>query len=189
MSESISIELNAVAPIFDLIDIFNRPVNLKDYRGKRVLVAFFRHAGCPFCNIRVHRLQKKHEEFKAMGLEMIFFFESEAKVLLSHEFHQAINPIPLISDPDKVWYNQYGVESSALKSGISHATTFFQTVVQAKMKGLPVHMMEGKESIKTIPAEFLIDEKGIVKKVHYARSLTDRLGLDIIAKFAETGAA
>ncbi|PIB35701.1 alkyl hydroperoxide reductase [Reichenbachiella sp. 5M10] len=186
MSESLTLTINTPSPNFDLIDIFDRRVNLKDYRGKKVLVAFFRHAGCPFCNIRVHRLQKRHAEFKALGLEMIFFFESEAKVLKSHAFHIDVNPIPLIADPEKVWYTKYGIESSGMKSAISHATTFFQTVIQAKMKGLPVHMMEGKESIKTIPAEFLLDEKGMVKKVHYAKNLTDRMKLETIAEFANS---
>ncbi|MBU2916310.1 peroxiredoxin-like family protein [Reichenbachiella agariperforans] len=187
MSESLTLAINTLAPTFDLTDIFDRRINLKDYRGKRVMVGFFRHAGCPFCNIRIHRLQKKHAAFKALGLEMIFFFESEEKVLKSHEFHVDVNPIPLISDPDKIWYQKYGIESSGVKSAVSHVTSFFQTVVEAKMKGLPVHMMEGNESIKTIPAEFLIDDKGMVRKVHYARSLTDRMKLETISKFAETG--
>ena len=69
-----------------------------------------------------------------------------------------------------------------------HITSFLQTVLKAKMKRLPVHLMKGKESINTIPAEFLIDENGIVKKVHYARRLNDELSLDLISKFADTGA-
>jgi kynurenine formamidase len=55
------------------------------------------------------------------------------------------------------------------------------------MKGLPVHMMSEKESISTIPAEFLIDEKGIIKKVHYATKLNDQLSVDVIKAFADTG--
>lgn len=189
MTASINITVNAPAPVFELTDIFDRKINLRDYRGKKVLVAFFRHAGCPFCNVRVYNLQKRVDEFRAKNLEMIFFFESEQKVLRNHKFHMEVNPIPLIADPEKVWYNIYGVEHSALKSAVSHVTSIFQTAIRAKLKGLPVHTMEGKESINTIPAEFLIDEKGMVKKVHYARGLNDRMKLELIRRFAETGEA
>lgn len=186
MAESITLEVNTAAPVFRLEDIFGRQIDLKAFRGKKVLVAFFRHAGCPFCNSRVHRLQKVEKELKEKGLEMIFFFESTEKTLQSHTFHKAVNPTPLISDPDKIWYQTYGVENSAFKSAVSHLTSIVQIAIKAKMNGLPVHMMSGKESINTIPAEFLIDKKGVVKKVHYARSLTDELSVDIIRAFAES---
>lgn len=181
----ITLDVNAPAPDFDLIDIFDRKVNLKEYHGKRILIAFFRHAGCPFCNTRVHSLQKIHSDLKSKGLEMVFFFESTKQTLISSEFHKAISPIPLIADPDKEWYEAYGVENSGTKSVKSHFTSFFQKVIEAKMKGLPVHWMSGNESIKTIPAEFLIDEKGMVKKMHYAKGLRDRMEIETITKFAE----
>ena len=181
--ERITLDLNAPAPTFKLIDIFDREVDLRSYKGKKVLIAFFRHAGCPFCNTRVHNLQKSHLELKSKGLEMIFFFESKKELLLSSHFHSEISPIPLISDPEKVWYDAYGVESSGIKSAKSHLTTFFQTVFEAKKKQLPVHWMVRKESIKTIPAEFLINERGIISKVHYAKGLRDRMSMDAIWDF------
>lgn len=183
--ERITLDINVPAPDFNLIDIFDRNVNLKEYHGKRILIAFFRHAGCPFCNTRVHALQKVQKDLQAKGLEMIFFFESTKKTMLTSEFHKSISPIPLISDPEKEWYNAYGVENSGIKSATSHFTSFFQKVIEAKMKGLPVHWMTGNESIKTIPAEFLIDEKGMVKKMHYAKGLRDRMAMEVITEFAE----
>jgi peroxiredoxin Q/BCP len=178
---------NVTAPVFSLNDVYGRLIDLNQYRDKRVLVAFFRHAGCPFCNLRVHALSKEYESLKAAGLEMIFFFESKSSVILRSSFHQGVSPIPIISDPEKKWYDVYGLESSALKSTVSHITTFVQTVVKAKMKGLPVHLMADGESINTIPAEFLLDKNLIVKKLHYSASLTDRLELDVIRAFARTG--
>lgn len=118
-------------------------------------------------------------------MDMIFFFESNEKVLLSSTFHQEISPIPLISDPDKIWYQTYGIENSALKSAVSHLTSFIQTAVKAKLKGLPMHAMAGGESINTIPAEFLLDENLIIRKVHYSKGLNDRMSIDHIMEFAE----
>lgn len=105
--------------------------------------------------------------------------------MLSSSFHKEISPIPLISDADKTWYNAYGIEESAAKSTKSHLTSFIQTAIKAKLNGLPMHMMAEKESIKTIPAEFLVDENGIIRKIHYANGLNDRMSIEHIYDFAD----
>lgn len=181
-----SITKDVIAPIFVLKDVYGRTIDLETYRDKKVLIAFFRHAGCPFCNLRVHALIKVHEILKAKGLEMIFFFESKEQVILRSTFHQEISPIPIISDPAKVWYNTYGLESSAYKSAVSHITTFVQTAIRAKSLGLPIHAMADGESINTIPAEFLLDRGLVVKELHYSKSLTDRMSLQRIMEFADS---
>ncbi len=120
-------------------------------------------------------------------MEMIFFFESKEKIILRSTFHQEVSPVPIISDPEKVWYDTYGLESSGMKSAISHITSFVQTAIKAKSLGLPMHMMADGESIKTIPAEFLIDKGLIVRKLHYSKDLNDRLPIEDVRLFAETG--
>ena len=110
------------SPEFELIDIFDRRINLKDYT-------------------RVHFLEKKYEEWKSKDLEMIFFFESTKELLMSSSFHRSVSPIPIISDPHKIWYKKYAVETSGLKSVKSHLSSFFLQVFEAKKKGLPVHLM------------------------------------------------
>lgn len=70
---------------------------------------------------------------------------------------------------------------------MSHLTSFVQTAFKARAQGLPIHMMADGESISTIPAEFLLDKDLVVKKVHYAEGLTDRINMDVIRTFAETG--
>jgi thioredoxin-dependent peroxiredoxin len=176
---------NVSAPIFKLKDIYDRIIDLEVYRDKKIFLGFFRHAGCPFCNLRVHELTKIQAELKSKGMEMIFFFESSERVLLRSTFHKDVSPIPLISDPEKVWYDAYGLESSGYKSAISHMTTFVQTAIKAKRAGVPIHMMSGGESIKTMPAEFLIDKGLIIKKVHYSERLNDRLDISELKNFAD----
>ena len=86
--ENILIDLNVTAPDFNLIDIFDRNIHLKNYKGKRVFIGFFRHAGCPFCNLRVHSLMGIREKLLANNMEMIFFFESTRELLLKSIFHK-----------------------------------------------------------------------------------------------------
>lgn len=178
------LQKDIVAPIFNLRDAFGRDINLEDYKDKKVLIAFFRHAGCPFCNLRVHSLIKVHEELKELGLEMIFFFESKERVLMRSTFHKEISPVPLISDPEKTWYDAYGLETSGYKSAMGHLQNFVQTTFKAKMNGLPVHSMADGESIKTMPAEFLLDKGLVVKELHYCQRLADRMALEDIFSFA-----
>lgn len=182
--ERITLDLNVSAPRFNLIDIFQRPVNLEAFQGKKVFIAFFRHAGCPFCNLRVHFLKKHFNELQKMNLEMIFFFESKEKILLSSTFHREVSPIPLISDPERIWYQTYGIEQSVYKSAKSHLTSLIQTAIKAKLKKLPTHLMAGDESITTIPAEFLLDEQLIIRKIHYANGLNDRMSIEHLYDFS-----
>jgi len=172
------------APLFKLIDIYDREIDLESYRDKKLLIGFFRHAGCPFCNLRVHSLTKIHQELKEQGMEMIFFFESPKRVLLRSTFHQEVSPIPLISDPEKEIYGKYGIESSGYKSAMSHITTFVQTALKANKEGIPMHPMAAGESIKTMPAEFLVDRNLMINKVHYSDRLVNRMDIKEIKDFA-----
>ena len=183
-----TLKRNIQAPLFNVKDVFGRTIDLNDYGNSKVLIAFFRHAGCPFCNLRVHELSKAHLELKAKGLEMIFFFESKEKVILRSSFHTGVSPIPIVSDPEKIWYNAYGLETSAYKSTMSHLTSFVQSVIKAKSIGAPVHMMADGESINTIPAEFLLDKGLVIKKLHYSQRLDDRMEMLDIKRFAENSA-
>jgi len=81
-------------------------------------------------------------------------------------------------------YDAYGLESSGFKSAVSHITSFVQTAFKASSLGVPIHMMADGESIKTMPAEFLIDKGLIVKEVHYSDRLNDRMSVDKIRGFA-----
>lgn len=182
--QSMELKQNVTAPVFVLKDIFGRSIDLNAYRDKKLLIAFFRHAGCPFCNLRVHNLTKAHEELKSKGMEMIFFFESKEAVLLRSIFHKEVSPIPLISDPEKIWYKAYGLENSTAKSTMSHITSFVQTAIKAKRTGVPMHLMADGESFSTMPAEFLLDKNLEIKKLHYSQDLNDRLDIDTIRAFA-----
>ncbi|MEN7549891.1 redoxin domain-containing protein [Rapidithrix thailandica] len=179
------LEINLSAPLFKTQDVFGKTIDLTEYKGKKVFLGFFRHAGCPFCNLRVYTLSKAYQELKEKGMEMIFFFESKESVITKSSFLQEMNPIPIISDPDKKWYQTYGLEESAYKSTMSHITSFVQTAIKAKLKGLPMHLMADGESINTMPAEFLLDQDLIMRKLHYSQRLNDRLSLEYIHEFAK----
>ncbi len=116
---------------------------------------------------------------------MIFIFESMKRIILRSKFHQEISPIPLIADPEKVLYSSYGLEKSTLKSTLSHLKSYLPVTLEAKRKGVPNHYMSGNESFSSLPAEFLIDEEGIIRQLHYSDSLTDRMQVTDILDFGK----
>lgn len=185
LSESMQITLDSEAPSFETEDIFDRKINLADYKNKKVFIGFFRHAGCPFCNLRIRLLQKLREELLENNMEMIFFFESTKETLLDSKFHKKASPIPIISDPEKKYYQLYGVQESGIKSAVSHLTSFIGAAIKAKIHNLPLHKMKDGESIKTVPAEFLLDENLQLKKLHYSDGLNDRMEVEDILDFAQ----
>lgn len=179
-----TLDLNALAPSFKLIDIFDREISLDNYKGKKVFIAFFRHVGCPFCNSRLQVLKETHPYLKSRGLEMIFFFESSKEHLLKSKYHRGLDAIPIISDTDKKWYDAYGVQTSLKKTLKSVLGSSFRALYQAVKKKIPFYPAPGKETFGRIPAEFLIDEQGIIKNAHYSNNLTNRMPIKAIISFA-----
>ena len=41
---------NQIAPEFNTYDLYDMPLNLQHFKGKKVLLSFYRYASCPFCN-------------------------------------------------------------------------------------------------------------------------------------------
>ena len=168
------------APLFSLEDIYGRKVDLSSYKNKnkKILISFFRNVACPFCNFRIHQLTKKNEQWKDK-LEMIFFLESKKEVVLRSTFHQDVSPIPIISDEKKIFYQEYGIENSALKFfGTLLSSKNRTTFNTAKKMGLEVDSGEGL--ITTIPADFLLDENLIVIEAYYGKNTADHLPFEKI---------
>jgi peroxiredoxin len=167
---------------FTIKDIYGKNVTLSDFKGKKILLGFFRNVTCPFCNLRVHELQKQKSILDSRNVQMVFLFESSTKLLSLSTFHQGISPIPLIGDPEKVIYQQYGVEPSIigmLKTFLS--PTSLRMLEEAKKLNLP---KEDKASTQSLmPADFLIDENFVIQYAHYGKDMADHIPLPMIINF------
>jgi len=175
---------NQPAIDFSVVDIYGTKINLSDLKGKKIHLGFFRNVNCPFCNLRVHQLSKLNNAFEEKGLRMIYFFESDPKLLLKSSFHRDISPIPLVGDPQKRIYSQYGVEASALKM---ISTLFVKGALKEMKKGSALNLPEERDKGATqslMPADFLIDEKFTIRKAHYGKNLNDHISIEEIQRFA-----
>ncbi len=168
---------------FSVYDVQGRRIQLEDFKGKRILLSFFRNVACPFCNLQIHRLKKASPQLKDR-LEMLFVFESDKQIIERSIFHQEMFPVPIISDPQKDLYALYGVESSPYKTFLSMLKRDFQHHARmAKKLGLDFKVKEKGSTI--IPADFLIDENLSIQVARYGKSIHDHMSIEEISDFAQ----
>ena len=166
------------APDFEMRDISDHPVKLSDYKGKKLMLSFYRYASCPLCNLRVNDLIKNYEALSAKGLQMVAVFQSPTKSILRYVGKQEA-PFPIVPDPDHKLYKQYGVEGSWM--GYAKGLAKVGKVADALGRGFMPGKMEGDKNM--VPADFLIDENGVIHTAYYGKDISDHLDLQTIQAF------
>jgi peroxiredoxin Q/BCP len=127
------------APDFTLQADDERKVSLKDYRGKKVVLYFYPKDGTPGCTREAIEFRDTAKEFEKEGA--IILGVSKDSIRSHRKFKQKHElPFTLLSDPEGKVLDLYGVW---------------------KKKSL-----YGRTFMGTERTTFLIDEKGIVKKVY-----------------------
>lgn len=170
-----------ISPNFQARDYLNNRVNLKEFRGKKVLLSFHVFASCPFCNLRVNELKNKYDEWKSKGFEMIHIFPSPGEKIA--QFAGKDNPqFPIIGDPHKIIYELYGLRKSTfgLLKGFLKVKKLFRAF---KVVGLFESLHNNDSDMRQLPADFLIDENGVIQKAFYAKTVSDNLPIPEIEKF------
>jgi thioredoxin-dependent peroxiredoxin len=170
------------APDFSVPDIYGKLVKLSDYKGKKIILSFYRNVSCPFCNRRVHQIMCNNLRLQNTGTQLLFLFESSNEKLKSSVFHQGISPWPLMGDPDKNIYKIYGVEQSNLKM-LKTMASFDVWRAKKETKSLNLPKDKGV-SMNLIPADFFIDENFKIVKAHYGLHLDDHVSIGELWSFA-----
>ncbi len=127
------------APDFTLQADDERKVSLKDYRGKKVVLYFYPKDGTPGCTREAIEFRDIAKEFEKEGAIILGVSKDSIK---SHQRFKQKHELPftLLSDPEGKVLDLYGVW---------------------KKKSL-----YGRTFMGTERTTFLIDEKGIVKKIY-----------------------
>ncbi len=178
-------QVGMAAPVFQSVDLFDRPIDLQNYQGRWLLLSFYRNAACALCNLRVHELISKHAEYQAKGLDMLAVFESPRANMLQYVGKQDA-PFPLIADPEAQLYDLYGVETSESKVQATMAAPEGQARVQAAAAaGFALTKEEGSNFYR-MPADFLIDPEGIIREAYYSDLIGQHLSLDVIDTYLKS---
>jgi len=137
---------------------------------KRLIhLQFRRFVDCPICNTHLAEFRKRAREIEAAGIEEVIVFHSSPASIRSY---QKDIPFLMVGDPKKVFYKEFGVESSlgfisrkalgACMRGIAHG--YFGL----RLSGGPLGL----------PADFLISPSGRLNAVKYGTDAYDQWSVD-----------
>lgn len=138
---------------------------------------FRRFVGCPICNTHIGEMMKRAEEIKSAGIHEVIFFHSREEEM--RPLQQGM-PFDLVADAEKVYYKEFGVESSL-------AYILNPKAVVAGVRG----MLRGNLSLRMtggplgLPADFLIEPNGHVRAAKYGRHAYDQWLVDELLALAK----
>ncbi|MBQ4562766.1 MAG: thioredoxin-dependent thiol peroxidase [Clostridia bacterium] len=126
------------APDFTLTDKDGKSVSLSDFLGKKVVVYFYPRDNTPGCTKQACAFAAAYDGFKKKNVEVIGI--SKDSVASHIKFAEKYDlPFILISDPDRVAIEAYGVWQEK--------------------------KMCGKVSMGVVRTTFIIDENGNIEKI------------------------
>ena len=173
------LKASQIAIQFTSTDIYGEEIDLKNYQGQRLVLSFFRKAACPFCNMAMQQLIKRHPDFEAKGIKIIALFASTKDDVLKYAGKQNA-PFPIIADGKNEIYKKYGISLSyfgMLKTMLNPIK------VWKAIRG-------GFFSLRTVPqdpvlpAEILINEDQPVQRAYYGSDYDDHLSVDEILQWS-----
>ncbi len=165
------IQPGTLAPDFTATDVLGQKHRLKDFQKKPLLIAFMRYSGCPWCNLAIHRLSVEYKLLQEQGCEVMVFVQSSAENITENIYgrHALTPPFPIIADPDKLVYEQYGVRASKMATFKSFAQ-IPHWVHSVRKEGFKQGTIDGDTFM--VPAWFLISRgpKQKILRAHYTSS-------------------
>jgi peroxiredoxin Q/BCP len=126
------------APAFTAKDQNGKKISLSDYKGKKLVLYFYSEAGSPTCTIESCNLRDNYALLKKKGFEVLGVSPDDEKKQKRFEIKYKL-PFPLIADAENKVTTAYGVRD---------------------MKKL-----FGREYMGILRTTFIIDEKGIIRKI------------------------
>ena len=168
------------AKLFSLQSFTDKKFELNSIKGKRCLLSFYRFAACPFCNLRIHELVQRHDEFGENFIIIAIFDASLDNLSKQSNKHHA--PFPILADENGLVYQQYCVRRSVLGMFKGMFGRLPLLLYAMLMKGYVPLQIKG--NITTMPVDFLIDENGIINRTYFGQDAGDHLSLGKIKKFA-----
>ncbi len=173
-----------LAPTFETFDVNGEIISLKNFLGKKIHISFFRNATCPLCNLRYFKLKESYTKLAEVKPVFISIFESSAEVLKSNLAQQQI-PYPLLPDPHQKLYTLYGLENSwrAAMTSLLIPRIYREANAAKKLGLIKSNIFDPDTNIKRMPAEFLINEEGLMIKTFYSRYVGNFLPIVDIEDF------
>ncbi|MEU8125136.1 peroxiredoxin-like family protein [Spirillospora sp. NPDC049024] len=172
-------------PARDLTPVDGPPIPVPD-PGRLVHLQFRRFAGCPICNLHLRSIVRRHDEIEAAGIREVVVFHSSAKEL--REYVGGL-PFPLVGDPAKRLYAEFGVESA--RRALLDPRVWW-TIVRGSARDTwnvlrrrsPAPKLMPNGGRLGLPADFLIGTDGRIVAVKYGEHAYDQWTVDELLALA-----
>ncbi|HTS45388.1 MAG TPA: thioredoxin-dependent thiol peroxidase [Puia sp.] len=127
-----------MAPLFSGRDQNGKTISLEDYRGRKVVLYFYPEDDTPTCTVQACNLRDNYSSLKRKGYVILGVSPDDEKKHKKFEkkFHL---PFTLISDPEHAIIDQYGVWGEK--------------------------QLYGRNYMGLHRTTFLVDEKGVIRKI------------------------
>ncbi len=178
-------------PNLDFVTLDGEQKNLSDFHGKWVFLLFRRYLGCPVCRMDVDRLTLDKAKpgqgdlFQNRGLpddvEVIIVIQSGENVLRETLEGQMPGGMTAVPDPNGVIFKRFGIGKAGLTQYAGPRVML--QVARAIREGYRRGRREGEE--RQLPADLIIDPKGIIRFVHLAADISDTTSLEELFRIKE----
>ncbi|EEF59337.1 peroxiredoxin-like family protein [Pedosphaera parvula] len=168
-------------PPFQVKTLHGKLVPVPNSLTRFVHLQFRRFAGCPLCNTHLRSFVKRAQELEQAGIHEIIFFHSSPALLNKYE-HDI--PFDLVADPDKKFYRQFGVETSA-------KALFHPAIIKALFKSLKTEKIafpKVENGRLGLPADILIDSNGQIIASKYGLHAYDHWEVSELLELANNRA-
>jgi len=165
------------APDFSLPNAFGKQVRLSDYLKKGpVILAFYRGAWCPFCNIQLHALHESMPQFKQYNANLIMVtLQTPDKSL--DQIKKDKYTFQVLSDLD----------SSVIKKYKLYFELPADLIAVYKKLGLDIEVFNGKgRNELPVPGTYIIDTSGVIRAANadtdYKKRMEPQAIIDALKK-------
>ena len=149
----------------ELPDTNGNMFRLSSTKGKKVLLTFYRIAGCSFCNLRLMEFKKKSDAFGKDFVHIGIFHSPTDNLNRTMKKHGKL-PFKILADEHFKYFEKYEIERSMGKVFLAMLFKSHK-IFPAIIKGfIPIHI---KGFFDIAVADVFINEKGVVVDVFYAK--------------------
>lgn len=155
------------APNFTLTDPLGKQVNLYDELAKGpVVLTFYRGSWCPYCNIQLRAYQQALTEIEKFGGQLIAVTPQSPDNSLSHQEKEELT-FQVLSDSNGSVSDSYKV--------LYEVPDYVQDVFTQKFGLDLTEFNKTARWILPVPATFIIDKQGIIRRAHVNPDYTKRM--------------
>lgn len=143
-----------------------------------VHLQFRRYAGCPICNYHLRAFRARHGDLVGGGVKVVAFFSSTAEEM---QPFQGDLPFACVPDPERAWYQRFGVVDRSLLA-VAHPSAAF-TATKAIVTG-GKWKAQVNPAYDALPADFLLAPDGELLGAKYGTHANDHWEVDDVLALA-----